>query len=142
MMKISNTRISCSKSLILIFFLQYVPCYCRRQVRKFISELKQDVLEEEVEGIDINPIFVTDEGRSYEIKFSDDTLRSKFHGPGWNKLVSDYDLRYGDQIKVYLDGADLFTIEIDLRLNETRGGQRPVLKPSAGKLINLKSNLK
>ena len=99
-------------------------------------------MEEEVEGIDVNPIFVTDEGRSYEIKFSDDTLRSKFHGPGWNKLVSDYDLRYGDQIKVYLDGADLFTIEIDLRLNETRGGQRPVLKPSAGKLINLKSNLK
>ena len=51
-------------------------------------------------------------------------------------------MRYGDQIKVYLDGADIFTIEINLRLNETRGGQRPVLKPYAGKLINLKSNLK
>jgi len=103
--------------------LHYVPCYCRQQVKNFILVLKQDALEEEVEGIDINPIFVSNEGRSYEIKFSDDTLRSKFHGPGWNKLVSDYDLRYGDQIKVYLDGADLFTIEIDLRLNETRGGQ-------------------
>jgi len=47
-----------------------------------ISVLKQDAWEEEVEGIDINPIFFTNEGRSYEIKFNDGTLRSKFHGPG------------------------------------------------------------
>ena len=123
--------------------MQYVPCYCRQQVKTLISVLKQDALEEvvEEEGIHINPIFVTNKGRSYEIKFSDGPLRSKFHGPGWNKLVSDYDLRYGDEIKVHLDGADLFSIEIDLRLNETRGGQRAVPKPSVGKFISLKSNL-
>ena len=57
------------------------------------------------------------------------------------KLVSDYDLRYGDEIKVHLDDADIFSIEIDLRLKETRGGHRPVPKPSVGKFICLKSNL-
>lgn len=46
----------------------------------------------------MNPVLVTNEDLSYEVNFIDDPLRSKFHGPGWTKLMSDYDLRYQDII--------------------------------------------
>lgn len=75
----------------------------------------------------MNPVFVTNEDLSYEVMFTDGTLMSKFHGPGWKKLVNDYDLSYRDVITIHLDSKNLF-IEIDLRLTESRGGHRPIPK--------------
>lgn len=81
----------------------------------------------------MNPVFVTNEALTFELMFTDGPLGSKFHGSGWTKLVSDYDPRYRDIITIHLDSEDLF-IDIDMRLRESYGRQRPIPKPVVGKL--------
>ena len=117
-----------------IFFLaQYVPCYCRQQVTSSIYRWKEEAFQEE--GKQRNLVLITNEDLSYEIYITDEPNRSKIHGPGWEKLISDYDLHYRDLIIINLDTGSL-SIEIDLRLSDSRGGHRPLPKPSLGKCTN------
>lgn len=105
----------------------YVPCYCRQQVVDTIDAWKLAAFEED--GKDSNPLFVTNETLTYEIKFTHGDRRSKFHGPGWKKLIDDYDLCYGDFITVNLLGEDLRHIDVSLMLKESCGGHVPLPKP-------------
>ena len=110
-----------------------MPCYCRQQVTSSIYQWKEEAFQEE--GKQRNPVLITNEDLSYEICITDEPNRSKIHGPGWEKLISDYDLHYRDLIIINLDTGSL-SIEIDLRLSDSRGGHRPLPKPSLGKCTN------
>lgn len=105
--------------------VQYVPCYCRQQVVNTIAAFEED-------GKESDPLFVTNDALSYEVKFTDGGARSKFHGPKWRKLINYYDLRYGDFITVDLFGEDLHHIGVSLMLAPSRGGHVPRAKPSVG----------
>ncbi|KAI5018311.1 hypothetical protein ZWY2020_043199 [Hordeum vulgare] len=109
--------------------LHYLPCYCRKHVVPLVNQWKQQALEEE--GEIKNPVLLTNEDLSYEVNITDETLRSKIHGPGWRKLMSDYDLRQQDMMIMNLDGEGL-CIRIDLRFSEYRGGLKAQPKPSVG----------
>ena len=111
-----------------------MPCYCRQQVTSSIYRWKEEAFQEE--GKQRNPVLITNEDLSYEIYITNEPNRSKIHGPGWEKLISDYDLCYRDLIIINLDTGSL-SIEIDLRLNDSRGGHTPLPKPSLGKCTNL-----
>lgn len=76
----------------------------------------------------MNPVFKTSEGLEYEVEFTVGTVSSKFHGPGWEKLVRDYDPCFRDVIKIHLESDDL-NIDIEMRLTESRGGQKPIPNP-------------
>ena len=120
--------------LVRFFFLsQYVPCYCRQQVTSSIYRWKEEAFQEE--GKQRNPVLITNEDLSYEIYITDEPNRSKIHGPGWEKLIRDYDLHYRDLNIINLDTGSL-SIEIDLRLSDSRAGHRPLPKPSLGKCTN------
>lgn len=112
-------------------FMQYVPCYYRNQVLSLISLWKDEAFEDGFEDEDFDLVFGTTEELSYKIKFTDGNHRSKFHGPGWEKLIRDYDLFYGDIIKLDLQAEDFF-FPIDLMLSESRGGHKAFPKPSVG----------
>ena len=57
----------------------------------------------------------------------------RFKGLGWEKLICDYDLCYGDIIKLDLQGDDFF-FHIDMMLSESRGSRKAVPKTSVGML--------
>ena len=111
--------------------MQYVPCYYRNQVLSLISVRKDEAFEDGFEDEDFDLVFGTTEELSYKIKFTDGNHRSKFHGPGWEKLIRDYDQFYGDIIQLDLQAEDFF-FPIDLMLSESRGGHKAFPKPSVG----------
>ena len=98
-----------------------------------ISLWKEEAFEDGFEVEDINLVFGTNDELSYKIKFTDGTHRSKFQGPGWEKLICDYDLCYDDIIKLDLQGDD-FLFHIDMMLSESRGSRKAVPKTSVGML--------
>ena len=96
-----------------------------------ISLWKDEAFEDGSEDEDFDLVFGTTEELSYKIEFTDCNHRSKFHGPRWEKLIHDYDLFYGDIIKLDLQAEDFF-FPIDLMLSESRGGHKAFPKPSVG----------
>ena len=86
----------------------------------------------EEEGFEVDPVFQTREELEYRMEVTHELLRTRFHGSGWSKLVTDYDLGYGDLITIDL-GSDSLKIDIDIKLSESRGGHRPFPKASCGK---------
>ena len=98
-----------------------------------ISFWQDKALDEGFEIDGSNLVFGTDEELSYNIKFTDSADRSKFHGPGWEKMIHDYDLCYGDTIKLDLQGEDFF-FHIEMELNEARGSHKAVPNTFVGML--------
>ncbi|KAE8817525.1 hypothetical protein D1007_04617 [Hordeum vulgare] len=98
--------------------IKYLPCYCRKHVVSLVNQRKLRALEEE--GKIKNPVLLTNENLSYEVNMIDETLRSKIHGAGWRKLMSDYNVRQQDIMVMNLDGKGL-SLRIDLRFSECRG---------------------
>ena len=91
--------------------------------------MKRQVME--AEGIEVDLVFQTREELDYPMEVTHELLRTRFHGPGWTKLVTDYELGYGDLITIDL-GSDSLKIDIDLMMSESRGGHRAFPKASCG----------
>ena len=117
-------------SFFYLVFFQFIPCFVREQLVSSINELKRQVMEEE--GSEDDLVFQTREELEYRMDVTHKLLRTRIHGSGWSKLVTDYDLGYGDLITIDLC-SDSLKIDIDLKLSESRGGHRPFLKASYGK---------
>ena len=86
----------------------------------------------EAEDIEVDLVFQTREELDYRMEVTHELLSTRFHGPGWTKLVTDYGLGYGDLITIDL-GSDSLKIDIDLMMSESRGGHRAFPKASCGK---------
>ena len=86
----------------------------------------------EEEGLEVDRVFHTREELDYRMEVTHELLRTRFHGSGWSKLVTDYELGYGDLITIDL-GSDGLKIDIDLMMSESRGGHRAFPKASCGK---------
>ncbi|KAE8815557.1 hypothetical protein D1007_07024 [Hordeum vulgare] len=104
-----------------VMVLQMHKSASRQHVVSLVNQWKQRAMEEE--GRIKNSVLLTNENLSDEVNMTDETVRSKIQGPGWTKLMSDYDLRQQDIMIINLDGEGL-SIRIDLRFSECRGGLR------------------
>ncbi|KAE8798644.1 hypothetical protein D1007_26132 [Hordeum vulgare] len=112
----------------------YAPCYYRKQVLSLISFWQDEALDEGFQNDGFNLVFGTGEELSYNIKFTDSADWSKFHGPGWEKIIHDYDLCYGDINKLDLQGKDFF-FHNQMELNEALGSHKAVPNPSIDDFI-------
>src|SRR4051794_12554664 len=88
------------KLILLSCFFQSIPCCVRDQLVSSINELKRQVMQEE--GLEVDLVFQTREELDYRMEVTHELLRTRFHGSGWSKLVTDYELGYGDLITIDL----------------------------------------
>ena len=49
----------------------------------------------EEEGLEVDLVFQTREELDYRMEVTHELLRTRFHGSGWSKLVTNYELGYG-----------------------------------------------
>ena len=80
---------------------------CQGPAHFIHQQAERQVMEEE--GFEVDPVFQTREELEYRMEVTHELLRTRIHGSGWSKLVTDYDLGYGDLITIDL-GSDRLSI--------------------------------
>ena len=81
--------------------MQYVPCSVRAHLARYIEECRALAIRRGDE--DTNLLFSAMRVICMVFCFSHGRLRSKFHGPSWERLVSDYGVRPRDIMTIRLE---------------------------------------
>ena len=81
--------------------MQYVPCSVRAHLARYIEECRALAIRRGDEDTDL--ALQCNEGYLYGVLFSHGRVRSKFHGPSWERLVSDYGVRPRDIMTIRLE---------------------------------------
>ena len=81
--------------------MQYVPCSVRAHLARYIEECKALAIRRGDEDTDL--ALQCNEGYLYGVLFSHGRVRSKFHCPSWERLVSDYGVRPRDIMTIRLE---------------------------------------
>ena len=92
---------------------QFVPC-CNRQVLGAYIEHVQSVVARENKPVGA-PIFVTREQLEYEVMIDHGAIRTRIHGPGWQRFLDEYAVRPGDMVYICLTRGDgRFFVEVEM----------------------------
>ena len=109
--------------------MQYVPCSVRVHLARYIEECRALAIRRGDEDTDL--AFQCNEGYLYGVLFSHGRVRSKFHGPSWERLVSDYGVRPRDIMTIRLEHYGTW---IDIDFYRVGRGDALSPLPSVGKV--------
>ncbi|KAF7096529.1 hypothetical protein CFC21_098461 [Triticum aestivum] len=91
-----------------------VPGWKNRQVLGAYIEHVQSVVARENKPVGA-PIFVTREQLEYEVMIDHGAIRTRIHGPGWQRFLDEYAVRPGDMVYICLTRGDgRFFVEVEM----------------------------